>query len=103
MAEWRRCLDELAGADRTVVVWGAGSKGTTFLNTIHGAGLIEHVVDINPREQGNFVGGTGQEIVPPERLTGLRPPVVIIMNPIYRDEIGATVAGLGLKAELMEA
>jgi hypothetical protein len=103
VAQWRRRLDEIARADRTVVVWGAGSKGTTFLNTVDGARSIEHVVDINPRKHGKFVAGTGQEIVPPERLTGLRPAVVIVMNPIYRDEIGATVAGLGLEAELLEA
>ena len=37
--------------------------------------------------------GTGQRIVAPAFLRDYRPDNVVIMNPIYRDEIGRELAG----------
>jgi len=34
-----------------------------------------------------FIPGSGQKIVAPEFLKELKPEVVYIMNPIYKDEI----------------
>lgn len=96
----------LQGAERTgqkIVVWGAGSKGNTFLNTVNSHGAIQYVVDINPRKYAKFVAGTGQEIVPPEFLFEYRPDAVIVMNSIYGDEIRKTTESLGLDVELLYA
>jgi SAM-dependent methyltransferase len=101
--EWRDRIAELAAAGKRGVVWGAGSKGVTFLNVIAPGDVIEYIVDINPRKQGKFVGGTGQEIVEPGFLTGLQPDFVIIMNNNYREEIGRTLAQLGVAAEILTA
>jgi hypothetical protein len=60
---------------------------------------IQYVVDINPRKHGKFVTGTGQEIVPPEFLKEYQPDCVIIMNPIYAQEIKNTVEQFGLEVE----
>ncbi len=58
----REQLRELA--DRgPVVVWGAGSKGTTYLNVADPDGLVAGVVDVNPRKRGTVVAGTGHVIV----------------------------------------
>ncbi|MGH7414240.1 MAG: class I SAM-dependent methyltransferase [Candidatus Rokuibacteriota bacterium] len=93
---WRARL-ERARADRErVAVWGAGSKGVTFLNVLGVAEEVESVVDVNPRKQGRFVPGTGHRIVPPEALVESRPDLVLVMNRIYEAEIGATLRGLGL-------
>ena len=80
----------------TAVVWGAGSKGVTFLNLMNATDVITHVVDINPRKQGMFVAGTGQPIIGPEQLTEVKPDLVLIMNPLYKDEIANQVRSLGL-------
>jgi hypothetical protein len=64
---------------------------------------ITYVVDINPRKHGHFVTGTGQQIVPPEFLQEYQPDVVIVMNPIYKDEIKKTLGQFGLSAELLFA
>jgi hypothetical protein len=61
---------------------------------------IEHVVDINPYRHGMFMAGTGQEIISPEDLVVDPPDQVIIMNPIYRDEIRRTLEKLGLAPDL---
>ena len=98
--QWRQRFDELVDGGRRAVVWGSGSKGVTFLNMMAGAQAVTHVVDINPRKQGMYVAGTGQRIVAPEALRELAPDVVIVMNPLYRDEIGKALTELGLNVKL---
>jgi C-methyltransferase C-terminal domain/Methyltransferase domain len=84
-----------------VAVWGAGSKGVTFLNTVPGAASIQAVVDINPRKQGHHVAGTGQPVVGPEGLRKLTPDVVLVMNPLYRAEITEMLQGVGVPADVV--
>lgn len=100
--EWRHRLDDLAREHRNAVVWGAGSKGTTFLNLLRPRN-IEYIVDVNPRKHGKFVAGTGQEIVAPEYLKQVRPDVVVCMNPNYAQEIAQKLQSLDLHAELLHA
>jgi len=98
---WKYNLGHLAQLRKRAVVWGGGSKGVTFLNTLHIQDQIKYVVDINPRKHGKYIAGTGQEIVPPEFLRNYRPDVIIVMNPIYRDEIKRIAGRLGLTAEIV--
>lgn len=101
--EWRARLHALAAAGQRGVVWGAGSKGVTFLNATGAGEEIVAVVDINPRKQGKYVAGTGQRIVAPADLPALRPDFVIIMNANYRAEIGEMLAEAGVMAEILVA
>ena len=101
---WHRLLYELKQHKKRIVLWGAGSKGISFLNTLdvpyqH----IEYIVDLNPRKHGQFVTGTGQQIIAPEFLKEYRPQNIVIMNPIYHAEIQHIVRDLGLSSELMLA
>jgi SAM-dependent methyltransferase len=98
---WHRHLGRMARGGQRAVVWGAGSKGVTFLNLLETQGQIAYAVDINPRKQGMYVAGTGQQIVPPEFLREYQPDVVIVMNPVYEDEIRRFTGGLGLTPEFM--
>ena len=92
-----------AGKSRTVL-WGAGSKGVTFLNALHvSPDVVEAVVDINPRKNGRFIPGTGQEVIGAEFLPLNPPETVIVMNPIYESEIKTTLANLGVKADVLTA
>ncbi len=99
--QWRRTLEQLESSDKKVVVWGGGSKGITFLNLFASTGFIEHVVDINPKKHGMYIAGAGQEIVAPERLADIKPDTVIIVNPVYKDEIEATLGGMGIAPEYL--
>lgn len=101
--EWRARLRGLAAAGQRGVIWGAGSKGVTFLNATGAGEEIVAVVDINPRKQGKYVAGTGQRIVAPAELAALQPDFVIIMNANYRAEIGRMLAEVGVAAELLVA
>lgn len=97
---WRRELEKIEATGLRAVLWGGGSKGVTFLNTLQIQNQIECVVDINPRKHGKYVAGTGQMIVPPQRLVEYRPDIILVMNPIYLEEIRQQVKSMNLSAEL---
>lgn len=103
VAAWKCELERIAVRGQKTVVWGTGSKGVSFLNTLKTSGQISHVVDINPHKHGKYVPGTGQEIVGPESLKDIDPDLIIIMNPIYISEIWDTVKRMGLKCRILTA
>ena len=82
-------------------MWGGGSKGVTFLNIMKAGREVSFVVDINPHKQGKYAAGSGQQIVAPEALVADPPAVIIVMNPLYQDEIEAMVTSLGIEAEIV--
>ena len=86
------------------MVWGAGSKGTTFVNLLREAGALSRVVDVNPHKEGMHVSGTGHRIVHPDRLAeGEAPRLVIVMNPIYLQEVREMLKQLGIASECLLA
>jgi SAM-dependent methyltransferase len=91
-AAWLRRLRNWAAAGQRTVLWGSGSKAVAFLTTLGVHDEIEHVVDINPYRIGKYLPGTGQRIVAPTFLRDYRPDNVVIMNPVYRDEVGRELA-----------
>ena len=89
-----------AASDGKVALWGAGSKGTTYLNVVDRDHRISSVIDINPRKTGTGVPGTGHAIMGPEHLTQVRPTTVLVANPVYLDEIQAQLADVGLTPDV---
>lgn len=98
---WHDRLTQYSMDKHPVFVWGAGSRATTFINALPDPDLIEGVIDINPRRAGTFVQGTRCLTSTPEALCGVRAAKVVIMNPIYRREISATMARLAVDAEIV--
>jgi SAM-dependent methyltransferase len=87
ISKWENKLEKMQRSGIEPVVWGAGSKGITFLNVLKSDGKINYVVDINPHKQGLYVPGTGQQVVTPDLLADIRPEAIIVMNPLYVSEI----------------
>lgn len=101
---WRTKLASLAEEGSRAVVWGAGSKGVSFMNALDVTEReVRYVVDLNPHKQGRFLTGTGHEIVAPEFLAEWKPRTVIVMNPIYMNEIRDALAGMSISAEMHAA
>lgn len=98
---WASFLQQTGAAGRKVAFWGAGAKGTTFLNMVPGADGIGTVVDLNPRKHGAYVPGTGQRVEDTGALAAARPEVVVTLNPIYAQEIEASLRSMGVTAELV--
>ncbi|MEM9341203.1 MAG: class I SAM-dependent methyltransferase [Bacteroidota bacterium] len=103
ITDWSNKLKQFDAENKKVVVWGGGSKGVSFLNFLKTEGVIDYIVDINPRKEGKYVAGTGQEYIQPNRLKEVRPDVVIVMNPIYKDEIEQSLHEMGLSPEVFTA
>ncbi len=100
---WKRKLADLKTSGGKAVIWGAGSKGVSYLTNLGLIDEIEYAVDINPYKTGKFMAGTGQQIVSPEFLLEYKPDLVIAMNPVYLGEIQAKLDELGLHPELVGA
>jgi hypothetical protein len=91
----------LAATDR-VALWGAGAKAVTFLALL-GESPITTVVDLNPRKHGTFVPGCGLEVRDPSVLADESPDAVIVLNPMYVDEITSSLRSMGLATEVVTA
>ena len=86
---------------RRIVLWGGGSKGVSFLTTLGLTEEVAAVVDINPYKQGKFVPATGHEVIAPTALSDIRPDLVIVMNPIYENEVAANLRAMNLRSEVI--
>ncbi|TPJ52284.1 class I SAM-dependent methyltransferase [Mesorhizobium sp. B2-7-1] len=101
VAWWR---DYLARRDpEQTVVWGAGSKGITFVNVVPEGARISALVDVNPHKQGRFAPGAATPVIAPERLRGKPLQLIIVMNPLYREEVARAARELGLAPEIVVA
>jgi len=98
---WRDRLRRVSQDGQRAVIWGGGSKAVAFLTTLGIRDEIEYVVDINPRKHGTYLPGTGQETVAPDFLRDYEADVVIVMNPIYEEEIRGELDRMGLSPEVM--
>jgi hypothetical protein len=75
-----------------IALWGAGAKGSTFLNLLDpDKDKIKCVVDINPKKQKRFIAGTGHPIISPEEIDENNIKTVILMNSNYKNEVEQTL------------
>lgn len=87
--------DLLISGLKNVAIWGAGAKGSTFLNLLDKkCAKVKTVIDINPKKQHRYVGGTGHYIIKPEELAEQAIENIIVMNSNYIDEIKAVTEPL---------
>ena len=98
--KYRSRVKQLLNAGKRVVMWGAGARGTTFLNILNDS-RIEYAVDMNPRKQGMYIPGAGQKIVEPRFLLDQQPDYVILANPAYETEIRHIISNLEIETEFI--
>ncbi len=84
-----------------VALWGAGSKGMTYLNLVAPDGEVSAVVDVNPRKAGFGIPGVPGTIDGPDSLPAIAPKTVLIANPVYGPEIRGTLAEIGVEADVL--
>ena len=100
---WRHYFSEAAERGKKVAIWGSGSKCVAFLSTIGVDEEIAFVTDVNPHRHGKYLVGTGKAIVPPSVLAEHPPDEVVVMNPIYRDEVAAMLGEMGVNCRVITA
>jgi SAM-dependent methyltransferase len=98
---WRDRLRDYKAAGRKVILWGSGSKAVSFLTTLGIGDEVAFVVDINPHRHGCYLPCSGHLIVSPQTVAREAPDIVIVMNPLYREEVGADLAALGCHPTLL--
>lgn len=101
LEQWKQHLQQYHSQGKRVVVWGSGSKCVSFLATFGTRDQIDYVVDINPHRHGWFIPGVGKEIMAPEFLKDYKPDQVIVMNPIYCQEIKQMLENMGVATEIV--
>ncbi len=99
--KWRGDLKNLKDQGKKIYIWGGGSKSVGFLTNLNGANAIDHVVDINPHMRGNYIPGIGIKYLGPDDLVDHKPDVVIIMNSVYKEEIGKMLNEKNIYPELI--
>ena len=97
---WGSWLSSRPADDRTVL-WGSGSRAVGFLGAVPGSGRVSGVVDINPHRSGRYMPGFAHPILSPAALARRGCDTVVIMNPVYHDEIAGMLGGLGIRARVL--
>ena len=100
-AQWHDFVTERAGAGQRIAIWGGGSKCVSFVTSLGIAADIATVVDVNPHKQGKYLPSVGTRIDGPQALVSDPPDIVIVMNPIYLDEIRTSLDDMGLAPEVI--
>lgn len=101
LQEWKNQIQSYHRNGLRIVIWGGSSKTVSFVTTLHLDHEISYVVDINPHKSGTFLPGSGHQIVLPEVLKIHPADVVVVMNPIYTQEIRQNLNQLGISPELV--
>ncbi len=102
-AEWRANLETWRARQERVAIWGAGAKAVGMLNMLSLTDEFPVVVDINPHKHGKHLSGGGQRIIAPQDLVEFAPDTIVLTNPIYRNEIEASLASMELSPRLVAA
>jgi Methyltransferase domain/C-methyltransferase C-terminal domain len=97
---WSERLQAMLAAGRQIALWGAGSKGVSFLSAVQGGAAIACAVDVNPRKWGRCLPLSARQVVSPDELTRWKVDTVLVMNPLYEAEIRDTLDRVGCRAEL---
>jgi SAM-dependent methyltransferase len=97
---WRHRLATWHRDGERVALWGGGSKAVAFVTTLGVGNEIAYAVDINPFKHGSYLAGTGHPVVGPDTLVDDPPDRIVVMNPVYMDEIRKSLQDRGLAPAL---
>lgn len=93
---------EFVRANQDIIIWGAGAKGSTFLNLVDpDRKNIKAVIDINPEKQNKFIALSGHPVYGPDKLADLACDHIIVMNENYLAEIEQQIAGMNLHCNII--
>jgi len=98
VASWRSRIEGWHG--NQPVLWGSGSKSVAFVTTLRVAGRIGGVVDVNPFRHGRYAPGFEGPILAPSDLRASPPDLIVVMNPVYVEEITEMVR-MGVAAQVV--
>ena len=98
---WKQRFAGWQAEGRKIALWGSGSKAVGFMTGLDLGAEVIGVVDINPAKHGWYMPGCVSKIMAPAELVEHQPDIIVIMNPIYLEEIRTEVDGLNLTPQLV--
>jgi hypothetical protein len=101
ISDWDGRLRQWAVHDVRVAIWGAGTKGIMFANSVPSAARVAALVDVNPRKWNRYAPGVGLPILAPDHPALAEVQVVLVMNPIYTSEIQQQMRRLNWEPEVI--
>lgn len=101
LQHWKETIHQAVQKGQKVALWGSGSKGVAFLTTLDLCEEIEYTVDINPNKHNTYLAGTGHKVVGPDFLQEYPADIVVLMNPLYLEEVQQDLGRLGLQPEII--
>jgi len=100
--EWKIKIKMLANKGK-VALWGAGGKGTTFVNLFDKEHrLIDCLIDLNPKKWNKYVAGSGHPIVNYTEIRKRKIKTVVVMNPNYYNEISKLLMDKNISVDLLK-
>lgn len=99
----QRCrimLDRFAGEGGAVVLWQGAAKTIGVLAATETTSDIDCAVDLSPGRQGRYLPGSALAVRSPSILESLQPRHIVLMNPMYYDEVRAQMDRMNVHGEL---
>jgi hypothetical protein len=93
-------LRVLAAEGGPVVLWQGAAKTVALVTALGSEVELLCAVDVNPGRHGLYLPPHGLKIVPPAALIGIQPRHVVLMNPVYLNEVQAQLDALHLATTL---
>jgi 2-polyprenyl-3-methyl-5-hydroxy-6-metoxy-1,4-benzoquinol methylase len=100
LERWRGWVHERAEAGARVMLWGGGSKAVAFVSFTATAEDLVGAIDINPRKADTYLPGSGLPVRTPEQAASLDPSDIVLLNPIYLEEVERQSAAAGIRASI---
>ena len=97
---FRNRLHALAQDDAPLVLWQGASKTVGLLTAIGNPDWIACAIDLSPQRHEKFLPGSGLPVHAPQRLVDIAPKHIVLMNPVYLEEVRAQVRDLGVAAQV---
>jgi SAM-dependent methyltransferase len=97
---WRQNIKGIRQNHDRTIAWGAGSKGVMFAKLMGDSYKDHQFVDLNPRKAGKFLPLSAKQVILPEQLSDAAPGAILVMNPLYVDEIRAILDNLGCNSTI---
>jgi SAM-dependent methyltransferase len=93
-----RKYKSIIGQIQNLAIWGAGAKGSTFLNLLDPFRRnIKVVVDINHIKQNKYIAHTGHKIISPVTIKDYSIDNIIVMNQNYFEEIKKSIGDINIR------
>lgn len=96
----RKMLDRFAGDVGPLVLWQGAAKTVGLLSAVGSADIVYCAVDLSPARQGRYLPGSGLAVRAPHALRSLQPRHIILMNPVYFNEVRVQLDEMNVKGKL---